>query len=92
MNQKDYKEIAGILKEHFEENENDRKSINDDRCNDVDKYINTISIILADYFEREYKNKFKEFDNSIPTQESFIKLKNIKFHRQQFLKDCGVKE
>lgn len=82
MKEKDYKAISGIMKSHVNENENDRKSIDDDRCDDVYAFINTISNQLANYFESEENKKEagiipKRFDAD-------------SFKKEQFLKDCGV--
>ena len=73
MNQKDYKKIAGILNRN-------KKGLEP-------KYIVTEQFIedLADYFEREDKDRFVEKQLGVYEEET-------KFNRQQFLRDCGVSQ
>lgn len=87
MNQKDFKEIAGIIKETYA-----------DGINNVYEHLlmKELSNKLADYFESN-----QCMDN---TCDCHIYGKNIdccivcsphkdnKFNKQQFLKQCGVKE
>ena len=82
MNQKDYKEIAGInksliqllLAEGYQ---------NWDRL--PSKAIKKHMIEQADYFEREDNSKFE-------TKSSGSGVKYVSnFNKQQFLKDCGIK-
>ena len=79
MNQKDYKEIAGIINKPYE-------------LIEIKPYIrntcNQIAERLADLFEREeikgYADKW--------TFKQAVRLKKTKFNKQQFLKDCGIME
>ena len=76
MNQKDYKEIAGI--------------INDVLPNDTywkPKLCNK----LADYFERKDKKEAERKLNSYYDKNEKDINRFRDFNQQQFLKDCGVK-
>ncbi len=80
MNQKDYKEIAGII----------RSPIEVGKDTDTTYLIYHYSLTakhLADYFEKEDKEDLNK------TEERFkeYKKKNESFNKKQFLKDCGVK-
>jgi len=77
MNQKDYKEIARIIKEGCFTAE----ARNVGLCwRETPK---TIINHLADYFEREY--------SKISNILMYGKKVGDKFNKKQFLKDCGVK-
>ncbi len=80
MNQKDYKAIAEIINKHFKLNISD-----------------VVIYDLADYFEREDKElllmsteKAEDWDKIV--KENPAMRLSLKFNREQFLKDCGVKE
>lgn len=88
MDQKDYKEIAEIIKVNITKgwvNLSDREeSI---MAETEWKLRKVYALKLADYFEKEDKTY----------QEKCLKIHNSKdiinkFNRQQFLKDCGVEK
>ena len=78
MNQKDYKEIAGIIK----------KEVKDD---DLSTELLRVNIVkgLADYFERE---AWKEAGIKASKTTGMIDADFMNFNKQQFLKDCGVEK
>ena len=83
MNQKDYKEIAGIIKDDI---------VDIATVGSESRKVVRIDIInkLANYFEREAKK-------TLDTKNEKLWLKNKKpiketdFNKATFLKDCGVK-
>lgn len=76
MNQKDYKAIAEIIKHH------------NIWGNDKKQHLPNLLILeLADYFEKESKERDKDFAES---QGLNIKEVGKSFNRSQFLRDCGV--
>ncbi len=80
MNQKDYKEIAGIIKDNFKDFLFQSDALVLARQN--------ISKELADCFEREYQERLEKNMGKI-----YGKGKPIdNFNKQQFLKDCGVEK
>ena len=92
MNQKDYKEIAGILKRR-------RKRL---IFYSIVKIIplrefDLMVINLADYFEREQKNNCVYCNNGLINKDNVCvtckgqDARSSQFNRKQFLKDCGVK-
>ena len=74
MNQKDFKEIAGIIKNTQYEDE-------------LGLDYNSSKIIhnLADYFEKEENKRVEYARKNLP-----LPTKKSKFNKKQFLKDCGV--
>ena len=90
MNQKDYKEIAGIIKLYL----SDREA--------VDKQIKSFLVEkLADYFEREdkvcsnCKTPNMILIKNLPEGLRYkcngcLFFHKLKFNKKQFLKDCGV--
>ena len=83
MNKKDFEEIAGILKTAFMNTiyEADAEAIN-----------NILANKLADYFEREDQYLAIDKETDLLSKDKKVdRNKLIKFNRQQFLKDCGVK-
>lgn len=78
MIQKDYKEIAGIIKEHY-------KGITSEYR------LRTLSNKLSDYFEREndIRSCNCSFNDNIHSQLCYS-LEG--FNKQQFLKECGVND
>ena len=85
MNQKDYKEIAGIIRETNTDNSN---------CVICPLTKQEIANKLADYFEREVKTRWEEVNKRALKRGVFLSgivwLKDNDFNRQQFLKDAGV--
>jgi hypothetical protein len=82
MNKKDYDEIAKIIK-----NNTFNQGIGhlDEGSYALEKHIRSEIFIkeLADYFEKEdNQNVNVKYDGMVKKQ----------FNREQFLKDCGVKE
>ena len=78
MNEKDYKAIAEIIKKY--------RGVLRDRLNDYEM----MNLDLADYFEKEMQEERYDWANKIPRTpiEKVIK----KFNKEQFLRDCGLKE
>ena len=77
MNQKNYKEIAKVMKHSV-------SNIHTHKIAIAHNFV--LASDLADYFEREDKEQFKEvMERNNFTQEDA----EYKFNKQQFLKDCG---
>lgn len=76
MNQKDYKEIARIIKESYGSFYNEY-------------YITQFANKLADYFEREDK-ELANIKDDVLADNDMETGKQRDFNRQQFLKECGV--
>lgn len=103
MNQKDYKKIAGIIKDNLSCSSSNGVSCKDKDCLNCTKRIDIVKD-LADYFEREDKcltcnGKGGHYYQRTPDTNEDAEMcndcdgKGIKeFNRQQFLKDCGVEK
>ena len=92
MNRKDYKEIAGIVKNTTHRSDELYRTLSDD-----------LIIELADYFEKTVSKEGIKKDVNVITKyyESMSKKQLVNyivmlfnlndFNRQQFIKDCGIK-
>ena len=79
MNQKDYKAIAEIM----------RKRHLDSDTEDCADEVKGLCYDLADYFEGENKRIIQFMkDNPRTFEKGEIDTKS--FHKEQFLKDCGI--
>ena len=86
MNQKDYKEIAGIIKSSIDEDNKNSFGVAKESVHYGIGTATQIAEDLADYFERE------ELSNDKLKKLYGMNWRNEIFNRQQFLKDCGVEK
>ncbi len=84
MNQKDYKEIAGILKQSYISWKNAHDS--EPRTNVLSE-LRMIANSLASYFEKEDRKDYYKTHN--PKYDLYFVGCN-KFSKEQFLKDFGI--
>ena len=74
MNQNDYKEISGIIKRNYPD-------VYDNEARLAIDKLTLVSRELADYFNK------KEISHCFENRKDW---RDMRFHKEQFLKDCGV--